>query len=127
MRLPPGLVNVAIDYVEERKDGMSKCHLRTGVSHYFLDSFSHAGFIAMNNALGTSRLVSAKRALVQPKKRITLHISALIAEAGCSAVNVVAMELNHRTDSLLFALEPRKQFAGHNPYRPFLRTKVRLD
>jgi len=113
--------------MEERKDGMSKCHLRTRVSHYFLDSFSHAGFIAMNNALGTSRLVSAKRALVQPKKRITLHISALIAEAGCSAMNVVAMELNHRTDSLLFALEPRKQFARHNPYRPFLRTKVRLD
>jgi hypothetical protein len=68
----------------------------------------------MNHTLGARWLGVAKRALVESQKRVTLQIGAFIAKHTRPIVSIVAMNLNHRGDGLLFAFEPREKSGRHN-------------
>jgi len=117
-----GLVDVAIDYMKKRQDGMAKGHLRARIPHHLLDALTHSGLIAVNHTFRARGLGVTKWAFVEPQKGVSLEISALIAEAALLVVSVVTMQLNHRTDGLLFTFESREQ-SGRHPSPSFLVPK----
>src|SRR5262249_2437797 len=117
-----GLVDVAIDYIKKRQDGMAKGHLRAGIPHHLLSALTHSELIAMNHTFRAGGFGVTKWAFVEPHKGIRLEISTLIAKAAMLVVSVVTMQLNHRTDSLLFTFESREQ-SGRHPSPSFLVRK----
>jgi len=83
---------------------MLQCNPRAGISHYFSDSFTHFGSIAMNRALRANRLFDAELAFFKPLTGIIQQLAAIIAKFLATVLMVSpAINMHHYRNGFLLA------------------------
>lgn len=97
----------------DRQERMMKNHARTGITHDLDYTFTHSVAVAVDLALGTSRLVVLERTAFQLLHGIIFQVAAFLAELMTRSVVCPAVDADHAADGINFSPDP----SAHYPRR----------
>lgn len=101
-----------VENVCQRPPRMEPGHPRAGEAHHDSRPFSLCGFVTMNRAIGTSRLVRAIGTLFQPSFCVLHELCTIRTKAALclTIVVMIAINMRHANQRFVFALQSAAKF-----------------